>query len=253
MTLLYTMEVWWVGRSVPPSRALVLLGIGFVVVYVLSSAGGFHGTQKTTVMGTVVDTVEALALALLISAGLLWLLRVITADTPVQEALGKIVVEGVPIALGVVLADFFMDKEKDQSSQQEPAVRGTLIDLGATVVGAGVIGLTIAPTQEVPMLHAMASPVSLLAVMAVSLALTYALVFVSGFSNEKKRRQQPGVLQRPLTETVVAYLAALIVTALMLWFFDNLALGAPLHESIGHVIVLGLPAAVGGALGRIVI
>lgn len=167
--------------------------------------------------------------------------------------MGKIVVEGVPIALGVVLADFFMDKEKDQSSQQEPAVKGTLIDLGATAVGAGVIGLTIAPTQEGPMLHAMASPVSLLAIIAVSLALTYALVFVAGFSNESKRRHQPGVLQRPLTETVLAYLAALIVTALMLWFFDNLALGAPLHESIGHVIVLGLPAAVGGALGRIVI
>lgn len=253
VALLYTMEVWWVGRATSPTRALLLLGAGFVAVFVLSRAGGFHGRRRTTVAGTVIDAVEALALGLVVAAGLLLLLRVITVETPPSEALGKIVVESVPLALGVVLADFFVDKDKDQSSAGEPPGRGTLIDLGSTAIGAAAIGLTVAPTDEVPLLHAAASPVSLLVIVAVSLVMSYILVFVAGFSDQQKRHQQPGLLQRPLTETVVAYLVALIVSALMLWYFQNLALDAPLHESIGHVIVLGLPAAVGGALGRIVI
>ncbi len=34
VTFLFTMEVWWVGRSTPPSQVLLLLllGVGFVVV-----------------------------------------------------------------------------------------------------------------------------------------------------------------------------------------------------------------------------
>lgn len=253
VALLYTMEVWWVGRSTSPARALLVLGAGLVIVFLLSRVGGFHGAHQTSVFSAVIDAVEALALGLLTAAGLLLLLRVITADTPPSEALGKIVVESVPLAVGVVLADFFVDQDRDESAGRQPPGKGTLVDLGSTAIGAAAVGLTVAPTDEVPLLHAAATPASLLAVVAVSLVVSYILVFVAGFSDQNKRHQQPGLLQHPVTETVVAYLVALIVSALMLWYFQNLALGAPLHESIGHVVVLGLPAAVGGALGRIVI
>jgi uncharacterized membrane protein len=62
-----------------------------------------------------------------------------------------------------------------------------------------------------------------------------------------------GLLQRPLTETLAAYLVALLVSALMLGAFDNLALDAPPHEILGRIIVLGLPAAVVGSAGRLIV
>lgn len=81
---------------------------------------------------------------------------------------------------------------------------------------------------------------------------SYTVVFASGFLNEHKRRTQVGVLQRPVAETLASYVVALVVSALMLWMFDNLALGEPLREMVSRVLVLGLPAAVGGSAGRLV-
>lgn len=257
--VLFTMEAWWVGRAAAPWQALVALAVAAVPVFLLSRTAGFHGSKTTSLSDAFLDTVEALALALVACAGVLLLLRVITLDTPPFEALGKVVIESVPFAIGVVVADHFVDKPgrseapDKQAPEREGPLRATLTDQGAVAVGAGVLALAIAPTDEVPMLLAEATPWSLLALMAVSLVLSYALTFVAGFSNQEKRRKQPGLLQRPLTESVVAYLVALLAAAAMLWFFDNLALDAPLHESLGRVIILGLPAAVGGALGRMVV
>jgi putative integral membrane protein (TIGR02587 family) len=79
------------------------------------------------------------------------------------------------------------------------------------------------------------------------------VVFEAGFADAKKRREQKGLFQRPLTETVVSYLVALVMSALMLFLFQNLHLADPWTVSLSHVIVLGLPAAVGGAAGRLAV
>jgi uncharacterized membrane protein len=59
------------------------------------------------------------------------------------------------------------------------------------------------------------------------------------------------VLQHPVTETAVCYLIALATAAVMLWFFQRFDAGAPWQQTLSHVIVLGLPASVGGAAGRL--
>ena len=93
----------------------------------------------------------------------------------------------------------------------------------------------------------------LLALMAASLAISYGIVFESGFADARKRRQQRGIFQRPISETVVAYLVSLTVAALMLWFFKQFGTDDPWNVWLHYTVVPGLPAAVSGAAGRIAV
>src|SRR3546814_6286109 len=69
----------------------------------------------------------------------------------------------------------------------------TVADLGATVLGAAFIGLSIAPTDEVPMIASTMDPEWQLVVVAVSLVTSYAIVFVAGFS--RRSEEHPSELQ----------------------------------------------------------
>jgi uncharacterized membrane protein len=87
--------------------------------------------------------------------------------------------------------------------------------------------------------------------MAASLVVSYAIVFVAGFSNQDRRHLQEGPFQRPITETVVCYLIALTTALALLWMFQQGM--RPWPELLAQTVVLGLPAAVGGAAGRLAI
>jgi putative integral membrane protein (TIGR02587 family) len=262
--LLYTMEVWWIGTFINPGRMLVALGLAFGVVLLLNHTTGFRKAQPGRLSEVAIETTEALALSLVLTAGVLLLLRRITLETPLEEALGKVIYESVPFALGVSLGNQFLSggrqerqgDEQQQSGEQQGStgeLNATLKDLGATAVGATFIALSIAPTDEVPMLAAAITPPWLLALMAASLLISYGIVFEAGFANQKKREQHQGVLQRPLSETVAAYLVSLAASALMLWFFHQLSFDDPWQIWLSHTLVLGLPAAVGGAAGRLAV
>jgi uncharacterized membrane protein len=80
--------------------------------------------------------------------------------------------------------------------------------------------------------------------------ISYIIVFASGFTDRAERTQR-GLLLSPVTETLLAYIVVLAASTLMLVFFQQLSGNDPWQEWLGNVIVLGLPASVGGAAGRI--
>lgn len=132
-------------------------------------------------------------------------------------------------------------------------INPTLADIGATLIGAMIIAFNIAPTDEIPMLAAAISPPWQLAIIAASLLISYGIVFVAGFTYQAKRHQQRGFFQRPLSETVMAYLVSLVASAFMLFFFHKLSFDDPWSVWLGYTLVLGLPATVGGAAGRLAV
>ena len=89
----------------------------------------------------------------------------------------------------------------------------------------------------------------LLALIGLSLLLSYIIVFASEFGTGQGT--QPGPFQSPLTETVMAYLVSLLVALLSLYLFDQIELDDPLGRTVSLVLVLGLPATIGGAAGRL--
>lgn len=254
--LLFTMEIWWTGTHTTAARMLTILGLLFLVLVLLMMTAGFRSHRDVRVLDALSDSVEAMAIGLLVTSIVLILLRQITLQTPISVALGTVIWESMPFCLGIGVTRFLLDgnaQPRDSKETDDPteAWIDTLGDLGATAVGAAFIVLSIAPTDEIPMLASSIRPAWLLIMMAASLLASYAIVFVAGFARQDRRHRQAGVLQKPITETVIAYLIGLLVSAALLTLFQRG--GDPASDLLTRTVVLGFPAAIGGAVGRLAI
>jgi putative integral membrane protein (TIGR02587 family) len=175
------------------------------------------------------------------------------------NAAETVVVQAAPFALGAAVAaqvfrpddDGGRDGPDPGSGPPRSSTWETARDLGASATGALFFAMAIAPTEEIPMIAASLSPAEAAVLVVLSLVATYLIVFVAGFADQEARRTQVGALQHPLTETVAAYVTTLVVALCMLWVFDNLT-GDPLTVLV-ETVVLGLPAGVGGAAGRVIV
>ena len=273
--LLYTVEVWAIGSSTNALRLLGVQAATFVVVLLLTQIEGFRRSLTINPLETVLESIEALGIGIVCAAIALLLLRRITLETPLSEALGKLIFEGVPFSLGVTLARSTLTRRRSnerRTLETNPAISpaaaslppaalnlgnsissalgDTLVDIDATLIGAIVIAFSIAPTEEISLIAADLPPLWLILVMVASLLISYIVVFASGFTDRFERAQR-GLLLSPITETLVAYVVVLIASTLMLVFFQQLTSSDPWQEWLSSVIVLGLPASVGGAAGRI--
>ncbi|MBD2100541.1 TIGR02587 family membrane protein [Leptolyngbya sp. FACHB-261] len=267
--LLYTMEVWWKGNFTRPPRLLFVLGLTYVVLLAVNRTTGFRKQQHMTWLRTLTDSAESLAIGLLMAALSLILLRRVTAEVALEATMGRIVLEGIPFGLGVGIANGWLQSDdsenqetdsKDPGSKQEqtnrpkkPGWQQTLADAGATMMGAIIVAFSIAPTDEVPMIASALSPPWLLALIAASLMVSYVIVFQAKFGSQTVRMTQEGILQTPLGETVLSYLLSLLTAVIMLWLFQLLRPGDPLMQWVSYTIVLGFPATIGGAAGRLAI
>ncbi|AKG20519.1 TIGR02587 family membrane protein [Calothrix sp. 336/3] len=262
--LIYTMEVWWIGSLVKPEKIIVALAIDFLVVFLLNRTAGFRTTQNVGVIDAAMDSIEAIAIGIVCTTLMLILLREIDGEGSLNETVGKIMFESMPFTLGVALANqvlsgdrYFQNEEQQQKTSVRSKIKGelhaTISDIGATLIGAMVVAFNIAPTDEVAMLAAAVTSPWLLAIMAFSLVISYGIVFDSGFANQQKRMEQKGIFQHPLSETVVTYFIAVLTAIFMLWFFQRLSFDDPWTVWLTHGLILGLPATIGGAAGRLAI
>lgn len=271
--LLYTMEVWWIGSSVSPSQLAGVLLTTLLGTYLLSRTGGFRKSRATTEKEALTDAVEAIALGMFCAFTMLVVLRQVIFETRLSGAIGQVIFESVPFSLGVALANQFLrnveasdDSERSEAAPAEQSapskidhffpednLNETISDIGATLLGALIVAFSIAPTDEVTVLVAAIEGPWLLLTVFVSLLLSYSIVFQANFTRQEQRRLQPGFFQGPLSETVFSYLLSLIAAGLMLSFFGKLDPSAPIEIAFRQILILGLPATIGGAAGRLAV
>jgi putative integral membrane protein (TIGR02587 family) len=266
--LLYTFEVWQAGSYLKPPLMLAILAVTYLVVFFFNRVEGFRRRKRTNLNDVVLESIEALAIAIVCATFIMVLLQRITFNTSLEEALGKIIFESVPFALGVALSRLILSEDDSNDSsdnsrnhddfmvqklQKLEGANETLSDLGATLTGAIIIAFSIAPTDEVTELGVAASPPRLIAIILASLFISYLIVFAAGFANQKKRKQQQGLFQTPESETVLSYLISLMASLLMLLFFQKLSFADPWFLWVRYTILLGLPASIGGAAGRLAV
>ncbi|WP_198648939.1 TIGR02587 family membrane protein [Cyanothece sp. BG0011] len=263
--LVYTMEVWRIGSQTDSSLMLLILLITYLVIFSLNSIEGFRRKKRKGWTDALLESSEALAIGCCCASVTLLLLQKITPITPLEEVLGKIIFEMVPFAIGTALSRVLLDGEpkkpvsqedksrKKRDNQQQVQVNETLADISASFLGAMIVAFSIAPTDEVRVLAVSASPPWLIVIIMSSLLISYMIVFAAGFTDQAKRRKQRGLFQTPEAETVISYLIALFMSGLMLLFFQQLNFNMPWFLWLQYTIILGLPAAIGGAAGRIAI
>lgn len=277
--LLYTMEVWWIGSSVTPPQLAGVLLTTLLGTYLLSRTGGFRKSRVTTEREAIEDAIEALALGIVCALTMLVIFRQITLETRLSETIGQIVFESVPFSFGVALANQFLrnadsSEESDCAANQselsqselsqselsemdrlfpEDNLNETISDIGATLLGALIIAFSIAPTDEVTLLVAAIDGPWLMLIVFVSLLLSYSIVFQANFTRQEQRRLQSGLFQKPISETVFSYLLSLTAAALMLGFFGKIDTSASVDLAFKQILILGLPATIGGAAGRLAV
>lgn len=266
--LLYTMEVWQIGSFTKPPALLIIVGITYIVVFLLNQEAGFRNRRYRTLKNSLLESLEALAIGLICSWCILFLLQEINPRTSLDEALGKIILEGVPFSIGVVLSKLILSQDSPQPSEQtseksdfkelklkhnQISLRDTIDDISATFIGALFVGFNIAPTEEVRVLAGATSAPWLIAIITASLLISYCIVFAAGFRNQQRRHSQKGLFQTPKAETIVSYFISLITSLLMLWFFQQLSFSDPGYLWLRSTLILGLPATIGGAAGRLAI
>ena len=117
--LLYTMEVWWIGTQSEPPAILAALLVSAVPVYALNRTAGFRRTADVRTVDALADTAEALAVSLLSATLVLFVLREISLDAGALEAVGKVVYEAVPFAVGVSLARHYLQGSREGGDDEE--------------------------------------------------------------------------------------------------------------------------------------
>jgi putative integral membrane protein (TIGR02587 family) len=256
--LLYTMEMWGIGTTAELWKLLLFLGVALLIGLGLARtrSGGFK--EETGRFATIEQAVDGVAVGLVSAVVVLIVLDRIQWGDPLDSILGKVIVQAVPLSIGAAVANAIFgphgerSRQGDEEDGEEQSARQAFIaDFGATIIGAIFLGFSIAPTDEIRLLAAKLDYGHQLALIGLSLVLTYIIVFASGYG--AGQHEQPGPFQSPLTETVLAYVLSLLVALIALYLFDRIEMDDPLGQIVAMVLVLGLPASVGGAAGRLVV
>ncbi|MFD3166353.1 TIGR02587 family membrane protein [Herpetosiphon sp. NSE202] len=252
--LLYTMEVWDIGSDLTPLHMVLYLGLTYIALVALNRATGFRRNCDETWSRSLADSIEALALGALVACFSLVVLRRVSFDLAYDVILGKVVLETMPCAIGVGMANGLLRREaNDEEPKQQSFWHATLVDAGGTMLGATVVGLSIAPTDEVGVIAASLPPWWLWLIMAASLIISYVIVFQAEFGDHKQRKSDRGLFQSPLSETIASYIISLVFALVTLRVFNQIDESTSLAQIIDYTIVLGLPATVGGAAGRLAV
>jgi putative integral membrane protein (TIGR02587 family) len=265
MPLLFTMEMWWIGTFTDMGKLMLILVLTLAINVLLNWFEGFK--RESSFVDAAIQSVESVAVGAIASTVVLTVLNRISLGDPLDSILGKIIVQTMPLSIGASVANAIFqprqnsaneNKSNSGSTQEHKQESGsgwrdTLVDIGTTVGGGIFIGFAIAPTEEVPMLSAEMTVGYELALIALTLVLTYVIVFESGFNRASPGSKPSGPFQHPITETVLAYVVALIVAAGVLILFDQITASDPLPDVVSRTLVLGLPTALGGAAGRLLI
>jgi putative integral membrane protein (TIGR02587 family) len=224
---------------------VLLLVVGFVIVVGYNSIAGFR--RERTVAELLADSVSALGLGVVLAFILLVLLGRIDGATSLRDAAGKVALEAIPIAFGASLAAAQLGGPQDGETQGGTGPFGRLF---VSAGGALFFALNVAPTDEPLILGIEAPSPLLLAVMATSIVVTFVLVYYADFGG--RTRSGRGVLEQPWSETVAAYAVSLAVALLLLWSFGRTD-GVSLVAIVGMTVMLGVVAAVGAAVARLLV
>jgi putative integral membrane protein (TIGR02587 family) len=253
LPMLYTQEMWRAGGLLGPERLLAGVSGTFLLLLGYNRYAGLRCDASRAEVA--IDSVEELGLGLALAALLLAMLGGLDAAMSPAEILGRIVVCGLAVAIGVSVgtaqlgtgADDEDGMEEDDASQ--PA--GFAGQLVLAACGAVLVAANIAPTDEVLEIAGAASPLALLALSGTTLAITAAVLqfseFVGAGTHTLRRHDADWA-----TGVSATYLVSLVTAAALLWFFGRFAGDSP-AICLAQIVVLGMPTAIGASAGRLLL
>lgn len=251
LPLLFTMEMWWLGFTMPPLKLLVFVLANFALLIVLEYFSGF---QKGHVRfwEEVQDAADAYGIGVLVSAGILFLLGILGPGVSFHEAAGKIILEAIPLSIGASIAISIFgesDAQRERRKRQSGFWGTQLIG----VAGATYFGFNVAPTEEPVLIGLGLFWWHALLLVVFGLILTHAIVFSVGFAGSHRLPGNVTWWRSLLRTGVVSYVVALLVTSFLLWIFGRIGGDTGLAPTIHMIVTLGFVNALGSAAAKLII
>lgn len=258
-TMLYTMEMTWLGWQLPPAVLLAYTVVGMAVVLVATKYVGFRRSQQSEAdrspVAYLTDFTELLLQGLVTAYVVLFLLgRLRVGDPPlVVVRLGLMFV--VPLAFGASLANELLVRGGSGGDggggQGEVRGRSLVHDFAIYVAGSVFVTATIAPTEEVPLYATTMGWPRHAGLVVTSVLVAYLMLFELEFQGQDLRVRRETPIQQWGT-AVTLYAISLVVSLLLLAAFGQVQ-GDALAVAVQEVIVLGLPASIGASAATVVL
>ena len=251
LPLLWTMEMWEHGTTMPQLKLLLLLALAFAIVVGFNAISGFRRDRTWPQLLT--DALEGMGMAVVIAAVMLFLLGRLEPELGLQTLAGRVALLSIPVAFGTAIASAVLS-QPGGGNEREPT--GPIGRLLVAAGGALYFALNVAPTDEVRLLGSEADVPLLLLVIAASLVMSLGIVFVVEMPGGRSLADAPafrdGPIDQPIGETIAAYLVALLVSAVLIVAF-GMSDGLGLRAFVGYTVMLATLASFGSAAGRLLI
>ena len=243
--ILMTMEMWHFGMVLDRRRLALFVAVSLPLVTAFTRYLGFRSSRDPSWLPTLVDAAVTLLVGAVASMIMLTMFGVLSPASSLNVTIPTIAIQMIPASIG---AAFARQQIGDAASQDLPG--GYWGELLVMVMGATVLSLNVAPTEEMLLIGVLMNPWHLIVLAATSLALLHAIVFALQFRGQHEIRG--GVWEALLRYTLGGYLVALGVSAFLLWVFGRLD-SVGLEAVLAQILVLGFPATLGAAAARIVL
>jgi putative integral membrane protein (TIGR02587 family) len=250
LPLLLTMEMWWLGFYAYRWRLFILVLAMIPVLIVLARLSGMKETSFWT--EDVLEGVTAYGVGIAVAVAVMSLLGIIVPEMPLREIIGKVAVLAPPAAFGAILARSELGSGNKASPEQEEFRSTYWAELFMVGAGAFYLAGSVAATQEMILIAFKMTPWHALALVAFEIFAMHAIIYLMNFQGTPREKGRHPAWRLFATYTIPGYVIALLVSAYLLWTFGRFE-AQSLHWMIFYTVVLGLPASIGGAAGRLVI
>ena len=250
--LLMTMEMWWLGFYMDPTRLLIFLILNFATVFGLGWFVGFE--RSATLRDLFLEACAAYGIGIVASTVMLAIFGILQAGMGASELVGKVAIQTIPASLGATLArkqlavDTEGEAEREDRREERAGYPGQLFLMAA---GALYVSFNVAPTQEMLVIAFKMTPIRTAALVMLSIASLHAFVYSVGFKGQEPQREM-SPLRVFVAYTLAGYGVALCVSVYVLWTFDGFE-GISEPQIAALVAVMGFPAALGAAVARLVV
>jgi putative integral membrane protein (TIGR02587 family) len=251
MPLLATMEMWWLGFTIPPLKLLLFLATNFALLIVLEYYSGFQ-KGHVRLWEEVQDAVDAYGIGLVVGAVVLFLFGVIAPGMSLREIAGKIILEAIPLSIGASIA-ISVFGERDAQRERRKRHAGFWGTQLIGLAGATYFGFNVAPTEEPVMIGLGLLWWHAVLLVLFGLSITHAIVYSVGFAGGHRLPGDTVWWAAFLRTGVVSYCMALLVTAFLLWIFGRIDGMTGLTPALHMIVTLGFINSIGSAAAKLII
>ena len=184
LPLLLTMEMWWLGFYLEPWRLIQFTIGNMILLFGLSHVAGFEESHNW--LDDILDAFAAYFIAAATAAAVLYLIGAIRPSMTLGEVTGMIAIQSVPASFGAMIGAKLLGEGEDieRSERWRETYSGELFLM---LAGALFLSFTVAPTEEMILIAFQINPWHGLGIMAASILLLHAILYMVGFAGQEQR------------------------------------------------------------------